>query len=209
MKINTASTSTKHKIFSAAKRCFAVYGFEGTSIRMISQEAKVNVAAIHYHFQSKENLYNQLVKKTYYDMAEVIKKLNKKFIKLDQFVLAIFRMYLEKSDDYLTTMKLLLSDAYTHELNIDDSDETMIGPPGGKSLYDAIKLQVQNPLCNDKDFYWAVKAIFSYMMQMTMVQTCCLKTLKQQRTQFSTQKDLEIGLIRLVKNVMNDLNTKN
>jgi len=40
----------------AAEWLFADQGFEGTSIRGIVDAAKVNLAAIHYHFRSKEAL---------------------------------------------------------------------------------------------------------------------------------------------------------
>lgn len=40
---------------------FALKGFEGTSIKEICREAKVNVAAVHYHFDSKANLYKAVI----------------------------------------------------------------------------------------------------------------------------------------------------
>src|SRR5919197_936282 len=49
-------TSTKERILDAAERLFANHGFEGASIRTIVEAAKVNLAAIHYHFRSKEAL---------------------------------------------------------------------------------------------------------------------------------------------------------
>jgi AcrR family transcriptional regulator len=49
-----ATTDTRTAILDAAERLFARDGFDGTSIREITREANVNVAAIHYHFGSKE-----------------------------------------------------------------------------------------------------------------------------------------------------------
>lgn len=48
--------NTKSAILDAAERAFADHGFEATSLRRIIAAAKVNVAAIHYHFGSKEAL---------------------------------------------------------------------------------------------------------------------------------------------------------
>lgn len=53
----TQSTSTtRERILDAAERLFADRGFEGTSIRAIISQARVNLAATHYHFGSKEAL---------------------------------------------------------------------------------------------------------------------------------------------------------
>ena len=51
------STSTRDALLEAAAELFAEHGFEGASIRRISEKAGANVAAIHYHFGSKEKLY--------------------------------------------------------------------------------------------------------------------------------------------------------
>jgi AcrR family transcriptional regulator len=48
--------ATKTLILDAAEKLFADHGFAGTSMRMITREAGVNVAAINYHFGSKESL---------------------------------------------------------------------------------------------------------------------------------------------------------
>jgi AcrR family transcriptional regulator len=46
----------KERILNAAERLFAEHGFEATSLRMITAEAKVNLAAVNYHFHSKDEL---------------------------------------------------------------------------------------------------------------------------------------------------------
>ena len=48
---------TKQRIIEAAEDLFSQYGFGGTSIRDIAKRSEVNVAAINYHFKSKESLY--------------------------------------------------------------------------------------------------------------------------------------------------------
>jgi AcrR family transcriptional regulator len=54
--MNDARPLTTERILDSAERLFADHGFEGTSIRDIVDSAKVNLAAIHYHFRSKEAL---------------------------------------------------------------------------------------------------------------------------------------------------------
>lgn len=51
-----ARSDTKARILDVAERLFAHQGFAATSLRQITAEAKVNLAAVNYHFQSKDSL---------------------------------------------------------------------------------------------------------------------------------------------------------
>jgi len=51
-----AGTDTKERILDAAERLFAAHGFAGTSLRAVTKEAGVNLAAVHYHFGTKGDL---------------------------------------------------------------------------------------------------------------------------------------------------------
>jgi len=66
---------TKNQILDVAERLFASKGFAGTSLREITKEAGVNLAAINYHFQSKEKLIQQVY-------ARRITPINKERLKL-------------------------------------------------------------------------------------------------------------------------------
>lgn len=50
------ATDTKQRILDAAEHLFADHGFPATSLRDITQEAGVNLAAVNYHFGCKEAL---------------------------------------------------------------------------------------------------------------------------------------------------------
>lgn len=47
---------TKDRILDTAERAFSEHGYSGVSLRSIIGEAGVNLAAVHYHFGSKEDL---------------------------------------------------------------------------------------------------------------------------------------------------------
>ena len=51
-----STNDTKDRIISAAEQLFAERGFAGTSLRGVTSEAGVNLAAVHYHFGTKEAL---------------------------------------------------------------------------------------------------------------------------------------------------------
>lgn len=51
-----ATDATRDRIFRAAERLFAMRGFADVSVRDITTEANVNLAAVNYHFGSKDAL---------------------------------------------------------------------------------------------------------------------------------------------------------
>lgn len=53
----------KIRILLAAKKLFAQYGFEKTTVRQICEEAGANVALVSYHFGGKENMFGALFEK--------------------------------------------------------------------------------------------------------------------------------------------------
>jgi AcrR family transcriptional regulator len=57
------SASTQTQILDAAEKLFARQGFEAASLRAIIADAGVNLAAIHYHFRSKEGLVRAVLQR--------------------------------------------------------------------------------------------------------------------------------------------------
>ena len=53
----------RERILNAAERLFMLHGFEGTSIRVVTSEAGVNLAAANYHFGSKEALMQEVLRR--------------------------------------------------------------------------------------------------------------------------------------------------
>lgn len=55
-----SSESTRERILDAAERLFGERGISATSLRKIIAAAEVNIAAIHYHFGSKDELVREV-----------------------------------------------------------------------------------------------------------------------------------------------------
>lgn len=55
--------NTKKHILDAAEKLFALHGFSETSLREITSEAGVNLAAVNYHFGSKESLLDAVMER--------------------------------------------------------------------------------------------------------------------------------------------------
>ena len=55
------SPATRDRVCDAAERLFGEHGFSNTSLRHITEEAGANLAAVNYHFGSKEDLYREVL----------------------------------------------------------------------------------------------------------------------------------------------------
>jgi AcrR family transcriptional regulator len=64
------SEVTRERIIRAAERLFAETGYDGTSIRAIVAKAKVNQAAINYHFDGKDGLYREVLRLAFRALTE-------------------------------------------------------------------------------------------------------------------------------------------
>src|SRR5689334_2358287 len=58
---DAASADTKTRILDAAEAQFMEHGFEATSLRGLTSAAGVNLAAVNYHFGSKEELFQAVL----------------------------------------------------------------------------------------------------------------------------------------------------
>ena len=56
-----APAATKQRILDTAENLFMEHGFEATSLRSITAAAAVNLAAVNYHFGSKEELFQSVL----------------------------------------------------------------------------------------------------------------------------------------------------
>ena len=134
----TAHFSTKDRILGAAEELFAQFGFTGTSLRQVTSRADVNIAAVNYHFGSKENLVNEVFRRRMDEMSaqrlqrlrdtvardaceleEVLAAFVEPALALAQdrhgggaFIRVIARAYAEKND----SLRRFLSDQYGHVL---------------------------------------------------------------------------------------------
>lgn len=57
------AAGTKERVLDAAQELFGAHGLEGTSLRAVTAAAGVNLAAVNYHFGSKEELFRAVVRR--------------------------------------------------------------------------------------------------------------------------------------------------
>ncbi|SFS13370.1 transcriptional regulator, TetR family [Dyella sp. OK004] len=61
--MHSAPHSTKERILSSAEELFARHGFDGASLRQLTAAAGVNLAAVNYHFGSKDRLIEEVFRR--------------------------------------------------------------------------------------------------------------------------------------------------
>jgi TetR/AcrR family transcriptional regulator, regulator of cefoperazone and chloramphenicol sensitivity len=64
------SEFTRERILRTAARLFAERGYEATSIRTLAAKARVNQAAINYHFKTKDGLYREVLRDAIHALTE-------------------------------------------------------------------------------------------------------------------------------------------
>lgn len=58
---NEPAHDVRERLLDVSERLFAEQGFRAASVRTITLEAECNLAAVNYYFQSKQNLYREVV----------------------------------------------------------------------------------------------------------------------------------------------------
>lgn len=66
--------NTKSKLLQAGIKVFGDHGYLGGSVRQIAEEAGTNIAAVTYHYSSKEGLWRAVVAHLYYQLGKTVLK---------------------------------------------------------------------------------------------------------------------------------------
>ncbi len=177
----TRAIDTKDKIVSVASELFATRGYDGTSIREIAKTADVNLAAVNYHFTSKQSLYIEVFNLNYTKMKEDYEKINDEFPDLStkELVLKIYNYLVNNGTSLLNAFKVILNS----NILLDDNQNVLASasdflPPGGEVILAAIKRDVGEDY-PEEGLFWATTTIFSLlthkgiMMNSTIVQKIC------------------------------------
>lgn len=62
IKNNVTSQETRRRLIEVAGQVFAQHGLSGATAKQITDRAKVNVAAVNYHFKDKTDLYVEVLR---------------------------------------------------------------------------------------------------------------------------------------------------
>ena len=74
---------TYGRILDCAETLFARQGYDGTSTRQISAEVGISIQTLHYHCESKLNLFNTVIKRCIVPITKIINRHIEGLLKVD------------------------------------------------------------------------------------------------------------------------------
>jgi AcrR family transcriptional regulator len=75
------SDTTRDRLLDTAERLFAEYGYQATTMRTVTTEAAANIAAVNYHFGSKQALLEAVVHRA---LGPVVEERRRRLDALDE-----------------------------------------------------------------------------------------------------------------------------
>lgn len=200
---------TRSKILDHARRLFALYGYNGTSVREIAKRSEVNLSAISYHFNGKANLYFQVMTESYDEAYQIVEEVSKETDDLEQMSLQVFNCFLKRKESLRLTIKLMLTDV---QIDIDDPSATSFfqrfkGPPGGEFFATRAEQQINRRLSNE-DRLWVSKTVFGLISHWATV--CASNNYPQlvKEEPLLSEDQFRHDLRRLIGAVLNELKSK-
>lgn len=160
--------STKDKILKVSHALFAQKGLHGVSVREIAKACDVNIAAINYHFKSKESLYAQAILTSMLETNAEIAKIYQEQKQNDpqELCLKIMDHFMDNSSDLRAAFIMFLSSEDAPK-EMTDHLQKYKGPPGGEYLFQSIAQKY--PDATEQDIHWVVRSVFGIIMHKSMV----------------------------------------
>lgn len=166
---------TKKKIIQAANELFAIEGYAGTSVRDIASKADVNLSAINYHFNNKENLYWQVFDYNYNWISETITEFGKEASNTEDLAAMTYHFFAKNEQAMMNTFKLFLSNLTPPDNTLTIDKNQSFGPPGQEVFFQKIQGDLKMDLPIDA-MMWGTKMIFSLLFYLgVMINTKMMK----------------------------------
>jgi len=157
---------TRERIILTATELFAERGFEGASVREIAKQAKVNLAAVNYHFSNKKNLYHEVLRHGFTEFNFQMEKLSQeKKRSIVEFSQGLYEMLLQNGPRLINNFKVLLND---FPLPGDLVPNDYAGPPGAEYILEILERELGKKLSQD-DGLWAVRTIFTFVVHTALM----------------------------------------
>lgn len=208
MQMENNFSSTKQKIIEVAIDLFGSKGIESTSVRDIARITGVNLAAVNYHFGSKESLITQALEISHRGLESRIEEVYlRSEHSLGPFLVEIFRLLIETPEKFLNAYRFYLSGKGEHQVDYQLAVDSppIPGPPGMKYLAMSLEKSVGRSI-SMKDQLWAIRVLFSHVIQ-TAVTYCSPCAKHPQFQEVYPLDQLESGIIRLTEIVTRELST--
>jgi AcrR family transcriptional regulator len=199
-----AQSKTAKQILDAAETLFAEQGFIETTMRQITKEAGVNLAAINYHFGSKQGLIQSVAEHFLKPFSEYIEQslierealIDSSALKMDELLELLMRALLhvnQESNHALLMFTRLLELAYLKSQ--EDLRLFIIGRYGSKLKPYVDLLRQQSALMEDDEFFWRLHFVMGSVI-FTLSNYNMLSQIE--KSKFDTQAEIERILHRMI-----------
>lgn len=101
--------NTKTKIFSVAAHLFAEKGYNGVSMREISEQSGVSKPTIYYYFGSKEGIYQELVNTGLSHISIEIEKVHSLDMPIKEKLVLLLKRFFQYSLKYPEFVKFFIT----------------------------------------------------------------------------------------------------
>ena len=99
---------TRAKIFTAAAKLFAEKGYNGVSMREISETAGLSKPTIYYYFGNKEGIYTALLESSLHYQMELFQEISGRNIPIKSKIVEIIKLRFQQVKDYPEFAKFFL-----------------------------------------------------------------------------------------------------
>lgn len=184
--------STKDRIIISALELFSEKGFDGASIRDIADRADVNIAAINYHYGSKENLIKSAFAYSYASMENEIKE--KCFG--TQSVEDICRIIFQSLNNHYSEISTYFQAVLSCEASAQYLSNGEFVPPGFAILLTVI--QNKFPHLKIEEIDWTTRIIFSVAIHKVLLKNAVCKLYPENSLPYS-QQYIDLSIQKLTK----------
>lgn len=130
---SVSTTSTRDKILDATLSLIRDKGFNNITIRKIADLADVNIAAVNYHFGSKDKVINEAMKILAKKVTVCFKELDKKEIPPKERLRAFLVGYANNTLEYSDVFKILINESISNH-NANGDYVKFLGEMGVKKI---------------------------------------------------------------------------
>ena len=199
-----AQSKTAKQILSAAEALFAEQGFVETTMRQITREANVNLAAINYHFGSKQGLIQSVAEQFLRPFSDYIDQamVERSALDLDS------SMSMEELLELLMRALLRVDQENTHALLMftrllelaymksqEELRQFIIGRYGSKLTPYIDLIRTQSAMMEDDEFFWRLHFVMGSVI-FTLSNYTILAAIEKSR--FKSDPEVERILHRMV-----------
>ncbi|MGB1239697.1 MAG: TetR/AcrR family transcriptional regulator [Pseudomonadales bacterium] len=199
-----AQSKTAKQILTAAEALFAEQGFADTTMRQITKAADVNLAAINYHFGSKQGLIQSVAEQFLKPLCEYIEQSllqrqaieNASSIAMDDLLELLMRALLhvdQENNHALLMFTRLLELAYMK--NQEELRQFIIGRYGKKLSPYIDLIKMQSAMMEDDEFFWRLHFVMGSVI-FTLSNYNMLVEIE--KTKFDSDAEIERILHRMV-----------